>query len=41
MQNRTPVFAIAALALFLAACGDKKPAETTAQMLRFLEQLGR
>lgn len=29
MQNRTPVFAIAALALFLAACGDKKPAETT------------
>ncbi|MCB1988312.1 MAG: cytochrome c, partial [Burkholderiaceae bacterium] len=30
MQNRTPVFAIAALALFLAACGDKKPAETTA-----------
>ncbi|GAB2525222.1 c-type cytochrome [Simplicispira piscis] len=30
MQNRTPVFAIAALALFLTACGDKKPAETTA-----------
>lgn len=30
MQNRTSVFAIAALALFLTACGDKKPAETTA-----------
>ncbi|MEZ5718497.1 MAG: c-type cytochrome [Burkholderiaceae bacterium] len=30
MQNRTPVFAIAALALFLSACGDKKPAETAA-----------
>ncbi len=30
MQNRTPVFAIAALALFLTACGDKKPAETAA-----------
>ena len=30
MQNRTPVFAIAALALFSTACGDKKPAETAA-----------
>ena len=30
MQNRTPVFAVAALALFLTACGDKKPAETAA-----------
>lgn len=30
MQNRTSVFAVAALALFLTACGDKKPTETAA-----------
>ena len=30
MQKRTSVLAAAALALFLTACGDKKPAETPA-----------
>lgn len=30
MKNRTPVFAIVALALFLTACGDKKPTEAPA-----------
>jgi cytochrome c5 len=28
MQTHTSVIAVAALALFLTACGDKKPAET-------------
>lgn len=30
MQKRTSVLAVAALAFFLTACGDKKPAETAA-----------